>query len=169
MRNHAQLRAVLPQRYPMLLVDRVLDLRPGQSIRTVKAVTATEPCYAGLPDGCPIAAYRFPPTLMIESLGQSAALLWLEDTEPVWDGSRLLMFVGARDYRFDGAAYPGDVMRHEVRLDSVLADTAFAHGTTWVDDRCIATVATLIATRRPAPGGMDARGLPTDHLGPEGT
>jgi len=150
MREHVDVRAALPQRYPLLLVDRVLELDPGRSIRTVKAVSGTEPCYRHLPDGAEGWRYAYPRSLLMESFGQSAALLWLAGRRPEPDGDdRLLMFVAARDYRFEGSAYPGDVLRHQVRLDSVLADTAFASGETWVGQRRIATVASLIATRRP--------------------
>lgn len=148
--EHVGVRAILPQRYPLLLIDRVLRVDPGRSISTVKAITGTEPCYAGLLDGAPDWAYDYPRSLMIESLGQTAALLWLDGRTPTADDDgQVLMFVGARDYRFEGSAYPGDVLRHEVRLESVVADTAFATGETWVGDRRIASVGTLIATRRP--------------------
>lgn len=162
MSEHADIRKVLPQRYPLLLVDRVLDLEPGRSIRTIKAITGTEPCYAALPEGAAVAQYAYPCSLMIESFGQSAALLWLDGNppvEPAGADEHVLMFAGARDYRFEASAYPGDVLRHEVRLESVLADTAFASGETWVGDRRIATVGTLIATRRPVR-------LPDPHLSP---
>lgn len=149
MTEHHDIRVLLPQRYPLLLVDRVLGLVPGESIVTIKAVTGTEPCYAGIPDGAPASRYDYPKSLMIESFGQSAALLWLDGRAPVEDDDTTLMFIGARDYRFTGAARPGDVLRHEVRLESVLADTAFATGRTWAGDRLIATVTTLTATRRP--------------------
>lgn len=149
MREHVDIKAVLPQRHPLLLVDRVLELDSGKHIRTVKAITGTEPCYAGLDDGAEGWRYDYPRSLMIESLGQSAALLWLDGHAPDPADERVLMFVGARDCRFEAAARPGDVLRHEVRLDSVFADTAFASGETWVGDRRIATVATLIATLRP--------------------
>ena len=148
MLDHAAIRAILPQRYPLLLVDRVLELRPGVSIRTTKAITATEPCYADLPDEAGSSCYDYPLSLLVESLGQSAALLWLEGQPPESGDDKVLMFVGARDYRFTGSARPGDVLRHEVQLESVLADTAFASGETWVGDRLIASVTTLIATRR---------------------
>jgi 3-hydroxyacyl-[acyl-carrier-protein] dehydratase len=148
-RQHGGIRAVLPQRHPLLLVDRVVRLDPGGSITTVKAITGTEPCYAGLPDGEREWRYGYPRSLMIESFGQSAALLWLDGHAPSLDDDLVLMFAGARDYVFEGSAYPGDVLRHEVRLESVVADTAFASGETWAGDRRIATVDTLIATRRP--------------------
>ncbi len=162
MREHVDIRSVLPQRYPLLLVDRVLELAPGRAISTIKAITGTEPCYAGLRDGAPACSYAYPYSLLVESFGQSAALLWFSgqppEAEP--DDDRVLMFVGATDFRFLAAAYPGDVLRHDVRLDCVIADTAFASGETWVGDRRVATVDTLVATRRPVrPAGPPLESL----------
>ncbi|MFV2101608.1 3-hydroxyacyl-ACP dehydratase FabZ family protein [Micromonospora sp. LOL_024] len=146
---HHQIRALLPQRYPLLLVDRVLTMTPGSRIEAVKTVTATEPCYRDLADDAPPGDYAYPASLLVESLGQTAALLWLAEAErPVGD-DHVLMFVGARDFVFDGAAYPGDVLRHTVHLERVIADTAFATGETYVGDRRIARVGTLMAARRP--------------------
>ena len=144
--DHARIRAILPQRYPMLLVDQVLELEPGSFIRTIKAITASEPCFAEVPEG---GRYEYPRSLIIESLGQSAALLWLADHPVAPADDRVLMFAGARDFRFDGPAYPGDVLRHDVRLDGVVADTAFASGETWAGGRRVATLSAMIATRRP--------------------
>ncbi|MEV6304164.1 beta-hydroxyacyl-ACP dehydratase [Actinoplanes sp. NPDC051861] len=149
MSEHLEIRALLPQRHPLLLVDRVLDVEAGRFIRTVKAVTGSEPCYADLPEDACRWRWRYPAGLLIESFGQSAALLWLRGEQPDLDDGRTLMFVAATGFRFDGPVYPGDVVRHEVRLDSVIADTAFASGESWVGDRRVATVTTLVATRRP--------------------
>nr|WP_269440703.1 hypothetical protein [Micromonospora tarapacensis] len=146
--EHHQVRALLPQRYPLLLVDRVLAMTPGERIEAVKTVTATEPCYRDLTDDAPPGDYAYPASLMVESLGQTAALLWLADADgPVGD-DHVLMFVGAREFAFDIAAYPGDVLRHVVHLERVIADTAFATGETYVGDRRIARVGTLMAARR---------------------
>jgi 3-hydroxyacyl-[acyl-carrier-protein] dehydratase len=136
----------------LLLVDQILELVPGRSIRTIKAVTATEHCYAGLTDRATRRHYAYPSSLIVESFGQSAALLWLDGRVPDPADGQVLMFVGATDFRFTGTAEPGDVLRHEVQLDTVIADTAFVHGETWVADRLVASVATLIATRRPVIG-----------------
>jgi len=117
------IRAALPQRYPLLLVDRVLDLRPGVRIETVKLVSATDPCYAGVPEqpGGP-AAYRYPASLLIESFGQSAALLWLHGTGTgAGTDDAVLLFVAAREYEVHGHAYPGDTVRHVVELERVNA------------------------------------------------
>jgi 3-hydroxyacyl-[acyl-carrier-protein] dehydratase len=154
MREHAAIGAVLPQRHPLLLVDRVQDIDPGRSIRAIKAITGTEPCYAGLPEGAECWRYHYPYSLMIESFGQTAALLWLDGRPPAVNDDQVLMFVAATDVHFEGTAQPGDVLRHEVRLDTVIADTAFASGETWVGDRRVVTVATLVATRRPVRRGV---------------
>jgi len=148
MLEHKDVREILPQRYPLLLVDRVLELQPGRSIRTIKAISGTEPCFDGLPEGAERWRFAYPRSLMIESFGQSAALLWLDGRRAPALDDRTLMFAAARGLQFSDFAYPGDVLRHEVRLDSVVADTAFASGETWVGDRRVATIATLIATRR---------------------
>ncbi|WP_432050101.1 3-hydroxyacyl-ACP dehydratase FabZ family protein [Verrucosispora sp. NA02020] len=147
--GHHQVRALLPQRYPLLLVDRVLGLAPGDRIEAVKTVTATEPCYRALTDDAPPGDYAYPASLLVESLGQTAALLWLTGSDTPIGDEHVLMFVGARDFTFDGVAYPGDVLRHVVHLERVIADTAFATGETYVGDRRIARVGTLMAARRP--------------------
>jgi 3-hydroxyacyl-[acyl-carrier-protein] dehydratase len=136
---------------------------PGR-IETVKAVTATEPCYAHLADGADHADYAYPVSLLIESFGQSAALLWLSAPGGGADGpgdgpGQTLLFVGARDYEVHGHAFPGDVVRHVVRLERVVAGTAFATGESRVGDRRIATVGTVMAARRPT-GALDRPSRP---------
>ncbi|GIJ08928.1 3-hydroxyacyl-ACP dehydratase FabZ family protein [Micromonospora andamanensis] len=149
--EHPQVRALLPQRFPMLLVDRVLELRAGESITTIKAITANEPCYADLPDDADPSCFAYPVSLLVESLGQSAALLWQHSEQPAEKRGphRHLLFLTARGYEVSGEAHPGDVVRHVVRLDQVVADTGFCHGESWVGDRRIARVETLMAAQRP--------------------
>ncbi|MEJ2853327.1 MULTISPECIES: 3-hydroxyacyl-ACP dehydratase FabZ family protein [unclassified Saccharothrix] len=137
MLEHHRLKALLPHRHPMLQVDRVLEVDPGRRIVAVKAVTATEPCYADLPDDAPHAAHAYPVSLLLESLGQAGALLWALSTEHD-DATPLLGAV--RDFAVHGAAYPGDVLRHEVHLDHATPDRALLRGETRVDGRLIATV-----------------------------
>ena len=144
------IRAVLPQRHPLLLVDRVLR-RDGRTIETIKAITSTEPCYARLGEDAGPGDYAYPVSLLIESFGQSAALLWLDSApDPPVGRDDVLLFVGARQYTIEGDAYPGDVVRHVVRLERVVAGTAFASGESFAGDRRIATVGSLTAARRPA-------------------
>lgn len=147
MLDYQDIRRLLPQRYPMLLVDRVTRWQPTHSITAVKAITGAEPCYQHVSDGAPAGYYAYPVSLLLESLGQTAALLWLADAGPVGDG-HVLMFAGARGYRITGQAYPGDLLEHSVTVTHAKADTVFAAGETWAGGRRIATVDTLIAVSR---------------------
>ncbi|MFJ8828431.1 3-hydroxyacyl-ACP dehydratase FabZ family protein [Micromonospora aurantiaca] len=145
------IRGLLPQRFPLLLVDRVVEVRPD-GIVAEKAVTAAEWCYAGLDETAPPEAYAYPVALLLESFGQAAALAWFlrAGAGVPGPGSGLLpLFVGVRELRLSGAAYPGDVLRHDVRLDKVVDGAAVASGTVTVGGRTTAVIGELIAAVRP--------------------
>jgi 3-hydroxyacyl-[acyl-carrier-protein] dehydratase len=140
---------ILPHRPPILLVDRVLEFEAGVRIVATKTVSASEPCYTGLADPLPAADYAYPTSLLIESFGQSGALLWLCTAQAkgtTVEGT--LIFAQARDCVFTGRVFPGDVLRHEVRMDHLVGDNAFMTGETWVDDRRIATMGSVLAVAR---------------------
>jgi 3-hydroxyacyl-[acyl-carrier-protein] dehydratase len=149
MLDTAAIRNQLPHGHPMVLIDRVDRLDPGMCIWASKSVTLSEPCYARLPPECPQGCYAYPASLMLESLGQAAALLWLNSILHGDLTTDVLMLAGIRGFRVHSAVYPGDVMRHEVVLDAAAAGAAFASGRTWVGQRCVATVAKLTAAIRP--------------------
>lgn len=148
--EYAELTRVLPHRHPILQVDRILEFTPNERIVAVKAVTGTEPCFAGLAEGLPGSAYAYPASLMIESLGQAGAALWVLSARA--GGTTLtgtLVFGAARGFEFCGAAFPGDVMRHEVIVESLKENSAVMRGETRVDGRLIAVVASMLAVARP--------------------
>ena len=162
MTEHGEITKLLPHRHPVLLVDRVLEIEPGERIVTVKAVTGSEPCFAGIPDDAPADAYDFPASLLVESFGQSGALLWLHTmAEAGGVPPGVLIFAQARDCVIDGAARPGDVLRHEVRISSLKPTNVFLTGETWVGDRRIASMGSAMAVIRgsdslsPAPASDD--------------
>jgi 3-hydroxyacyl-[acyl-carrier-protein] dehydratase len=148
--EYGQIRSILPQAAPMVLVDRVEWLAPGQALRAIKTISGSEPCYQDLPAGLPKRRYAYPVSLMVESFGQAAALLWHSESGGIADADNVLMFAAARDCRFLGHAYPGDVLRHEVRLEGSVARTGFATGETWVGGRQVAAMGSFIAVLRPA-------------------
>lgn len=66
-----RIREILPHRYPFLLIDRVLDVTPGERLRALKNVTANEPFFDGHFPHRPV----FPGVLMLESIAQASAIL----------------------------------------------------------------------------------------------
>jgi 3-hydroxymyristoyl/3-hydroxydecanoyl-(acyl carrier protein) dehydratase len=143
--EYTRIHRTMPHRHPFLLIDRVIEVGSG-TIRATKAISATDPCYRWLGDDLTPSSTAYPVSLLVESLGQAAVLLWLDGNGSAEDA--VLLFVGARDYRIVGDAVPGDVLEHVVQLESVVSDTIFATGQTRVGGRLIATAASLIATRR---------------------
>jgi 3-hydroxyacyl-[acyl-carrier-protein] dehydratase len=149
MLDYSQIRAILPQGYPMVLVDRVVSLDPGVSIVGIKAITGSEPCYRNLGDNLKRERYAYPTSLLVESFGQTAAILWLQsDKSGKQHPDQVLVFVAARNIRIEGHAYPGDVLRHVARLDRVVSDTVFVEGEVWLNDRRIASIGSMIAALR---------------------
>lgn len=149
--DHAHLRGMLPHRHPILLVDTVEKLTPYGGIVASKAVTGSEPCYAGLTDAGSDdpRRYAYPRSLTIESFGQSGAVLWLESIRREGrelDGS--LIFAAARDVTFHRQAHPGDVLRHEAELDQIVGDNAFLHGRTLIGDQVAVEYGSCIAVVR---------------------
>ncbi|WP_018218322.1 3-hydroxyacyl-ACP dehydratase FabZ family protein [Salinispora vitiensis] len=144
MLDHAAIRRILPHRHPMLLVDRVLTLESGARIEALKAVTGSEPCYAGL-DAVDGPGFDYPVSLLLESLAQTGALLWLHSAP----GNGFPLFGSASDIRLHGRVRPGDVLRHLVRLQHVNAGTAMFGGETWVGDSRVLTAGSMFAVIRP--------------------
>ena len=136
----------LPHRWPMLLIDAVDELSENR-IRTRKLVSATEPWFGQLEGIRPV----FPQSLLLESFGQSAALLWLAPHKETAPSDKALMLVGARHCEFVGVAEIGEIVHHEVLLESVIADTAFASGRSFTAKGDIAVYGNLMAVRRPFP------------------
>lgn len=102
----------LPHRYPMLLVDRVLELEKGSRIRALKNVTMNEPFFTGHYPHRPV----MPGVLMIEALAQAAAILAVESTGTVIDDKTVYYFVGIDNARFKRPVEPGDQLFLDVTL-----------------------------------------------------
>jgi 3-hydroxyacyl-[acyl-carrier-protein] dehydratase len=108
----SQIKEYLPHRYPMLLVDRVLDYELGKSIVAIKNVTANEEYFSGHFPHKPV----MPGVLMIEALAQSAALLAFLTMGRKPDSTSVVYFVGIDAARFKRPVGPGDQLRMEVEI-----------------------------------------------------
>ncbi len=107
----------LPHRYPILLVDRVLELEKGKSIRALKNVTINEPFFNGHFPHRPV----MPGVLMLEALAQAAALLAFDMLGVTPDEKTVYYFAGIDGARFKRVVEPGDQLILSVSLDRMKA------------------------------------------------
>jgi len=98
----AQILGALPHRYPLLLVDKVVDLRVDEEIHAVKAVSFNEQFFQGHFPGRPI----MPGVLQIEALAQAAAILAIETLELAGSG-KLVYFMAIDEAKFRAPVEPG--------------------------------------------------------------
>lgn len=98
----------LPHRYPLLLVDRVLELVPDERIRAVKAVSFNEPFFQGHFPGAPI----MPGVLQVEALAQAAGVLAIE-TLGLRDSGQLVYFMTIENAKFRSPVTPGCLLELE--------------------------------------------------------
>ena len=122
-----QIRELLPHRYPMLLVDRVLAIEPCKSVTAIKCVTHNEPFFQGHFPAAPI----MPGVLMVEAIAQAGALMFLVD--PAYRG-RVPMLAGMNKVRFKRNVVPGDVLTMKIRFLRMKMGVGFATGSAWVGD-----------------------------------
>src|ERR1051325_636511 len=105
-----QIQAILPHRYPFLLVDRIIEIEEGKRVVGVKNVTLNEPFFQGHFPGAPV----MPGVLIIEAMAQTAGVLMLgniPDRE-----TKLVFFTGIEGAKFRKPVVPGDQLRMELTV-----------------------------------------------------
>jgi 3-hydroxyacyl-[acyl-carrier-protein] dehydratase len=130
----AAVQARLPHRFPMLLVDRVEALVPGERITALKAVTVNEPFFAGHFPGRPI----MPGVLIVEALAQAAGVLAIESLDLVGTG-KLVYFMAIEEAKFRRPVEPGCLLRLEVRFLQRRATVCRFEGEAQVEGATVAT------------------------------
>jgi 3-hydroxyacyl-[acyl-carrier-protein] dehydratase len=133
----------LPHRYPFLLVDRVLEVEKGKSIKALKNVTINEPFFVGHFPHRPV----MPGVLMLEAMAQVAALLAFDTLGVTPDNKTIYYFAGIDGARFKRPVEPGDQLIMDVTLDRMKAGIFKFKGTTRVGTE-IACEAELMCTMR---------------------
>lgn len=153
----AEVKRLLPQRYPILLIDRVDATGEDGTLIATKTVTVNEPCYAGLPaEDCD---HSYPAALLVESWCQGAGIVMARD-RPDALTSRVILFGGIANLALTAPVGPGDVLRHRARALKILSDAAVFEGETLVGDVPVMTVGQVIIALRPA-SEVAARPVPS--------
>ena len=106
----------LPHRYPFLLVDRVLEVNPGETIRALKNVTFNEPFFSGHFPGRPV----MPGVMIIEALAQTAGILAFVSQNVIPTEKTRFYFVGIDKARFRKPVEPGDQLVLIANLERAL-------------------------------------------------
>src|SRR5271168_5086306 len=119
-----EVRALLKQRFPMLMVDSVVSLEPGKSIRTTKNVTGNEVQFLGhFPEHAVM-----PGTLIVEAIGQSASILFSKTTGTGTQPGEFLVLGSINEMRFLVPVVPGDRMEIDVQVVKFIEGFALVEG-----------------------------------------
>lgn len=131
--NIERIMELIPHRYPFLMIDRMVDIIPGESATGIKNVTANEPCFQGHFPGQPI----FPGVLIVEAMAQTSAALVVNTLGEASEG-KLVYFMTIENTRFRKPVTPGDQLKIHVKKHT-------SRGTVWkfnsqakVDDAVVA-------------------------------
>jgi 3-hydroxyacyl-[acyl-carrier-protein] dehydratase len=104
----------LPQRYPILMIDRVRQIEPGKRVVALKNVSANEPYFQGHFPGRPI----MPGVLILEAMAQAAGLIFA--SSPNLPKDVIYYYAGIDDARFKRPVVPGDQLELDVTLERLL-------------------------------------------------
>lgn len=139
----AQIQAILPHRYPFLLIDRVIEIEPKKRIVAIKNITANEPYFQGHFPGYPIV----PGVLMVEAMAQAGGALLL--TEIPDREHKLMVFTGIERAKFRKPILPGDQVRIEVEVIVWRSNAVKLKGMAYVDSKlaCEAVISCALVNR----------------------
>ena len=132
MMNINEIMKLLPHRYPMLLVDRILEMEPGKRIVGLKNVTANEQFFQGHFPGAPV----MPGVLIVEAMAQVGAVLFLRDLPD--REKKLFLFGGVDKARFRKQVLPGDQLVMELEVLQKRSNMVRLRGTARVNDAVVA-------------------------------
>lgn len=141
--NVHEIQELIPHRYPMLLVDRVLDFEPGKSLHAIKNVTFNEPVFMGHFPELAI----FPGVLILEALAQATGILGFKSTDGRKEGE-MYLFASIDNARFKQPVVPGDTMHLFVEFVKERRGMWKFKGEAKVNDKVVCSADLMCARRQ---------------------
>lgn len=129
---------IVPHRYPFVLIDRIIDYRPGDKLTAIKNVTFNEHFFQGHFPNQPV----MPGVLILESMAQAGAFLVLNTVENPLDKN--MFFTGVSDSKIRAPVTPGDQLRLEMTLVKMKLTAIRLKGEAYVENKLVAQ-ATIMA------------------------
>jgi len=142
--NAQEILTYLPHRYPFLLIDRVLEIKLGESIVAIKNVTANEAQFMGHFPENPV----MPGVLILEALAQAAGVLAYKSSNSTPSDGTLYLFAGIDHARFRRVVSPGDQLRLEVKFMKAKREVWKLEGSAYVDGELVCSAELLSARTR---------------------
>lgn len=130
MLNIEELLNILPQRFPFLMIDRVIELDPGKKVVAIKNVSVNEQFFSGHFPTLPI----MPGVLIIEAMAQSAIVLFYTKKD-LGQHKKMAYYLGKVKVRFLNPVYPGDQLRITVTPVKMLSSVAIVEARAEVGDK----------------------------------
>ena len=148
----ADIMAILPHRFPFLLIDRVIEITRAKRLVAIKNVTINEPFFTGHFPGYPI----MPGVLVVEAMAQAGGLLLLPEI-PDHD-KKLMVFTGIERAKFRRPVAPGDQLRIEVEVMNWRVKAARLEGKAYIEGKlaCEAVILCALVPRSPEAAPADS-------------
>lgn len=126
-----EIQSIIPHRYPMLLIDRVIELEPLKRIVAIKNVTMNESVFEGHFPGAPV----YPGVMIIEAMAQAGAVLLFREVQD--RENKLLYFTSIEEAKFRRPVVPGDQLRLEVSVIKYKMGYAKLRAEAYVDGQLV--------------------------------
>jgi len=133
----------LPHRYPFLLIDRVVDFTPGESLTAIKNVTINEPFFPGHFPHRPV----MPGVLILEAMAQATGILTFKTQDTLPDAGTMYYFVGIDKARFKQPVEPGDQLLLEVKVNRSRRGVWTFSGEAKVEGKVVCSAELMCAAR----------------------
>ena len=130
--NIQEIQKVIPHRFPFLLIDRILDLKPNEKLTALKNVSVNEPYFVGhFPE-----EKVMPGVLIIEAMAQAACVYFYYSKD--LQGKNLIYYLARVEAKFTTPVVPGDQLRLEITTVKMLAKAGFLKAQAFVKDKMVA-------------------------------